>query len=285
MGETTGPLREYFRLLLAKRLVSLPTLALAALAAINAFRGSHDQLGLSAKWWLLLAGVGVMLGQFLVWRDHWTDEAAPKHAEQLHGLAVQTRSELEAGLLPTYKEVPLGVWALAHAFDAHFAHVVHDIGRFRAEHKNAEAERAALLAWVRETAAARFPYQEDERCPGWYVGDVRKHWEDQVPAILRSDPVGIGVEGETVIWGASPVFDARGCPEPSCRATEAEQKLRDWIREVAASDHARAYQTASEKKELYGVMAIAKLDPVIQHQAIAKAWRCEICFPRRKKMR
>src|SRR5664279_1505855 len=84
----------YLGALLGKRVVAAATAVAAVFTILNAFRGSHDQIVLSARWWLIATVAGVILGQFLVWRDLWVDEVARQHGEELRASAVEVRDAL-----------------------------------------------------------------------------------------------------------------------------------------------------------------------------------------------
>jgi hypothetical protein len=130
----------YGGLLLGKWYLSLPTLVAAALTAIDAFRGSHDQLLLSARWWLILTVVGLVLAQFAVWRDRYTQPVTDEHRGDLRaGVANALRAIEQKGVR---SDDPLA----REMFERHFSDLDKDIAAWNGIAQRHLDARAALKA-------------------------------------------------------------------------------------------------------------------------------------------
>jgi len=193
----------YGGLLLGKWYLSLPTLVAAALTAIDAFRGSHDQLLLSARWWLVLAVVGLMLAQFAVWRDRYTQPVTDKHRDDLRASLANALRAIEQ------KQVRSDDLLAREMFERHFSDLDKDIAAWDGIAQRHLDARAALKAEFGRRLledVLGWPYNAEVLAEGLTVITHPRALRGQLGDAL---PPRIGVP--SAIWSA---FYTAGPPSP-----------------------------------------------------------------------
>jgi hypothetical protein len=265
----------YVKLLLGKRVVSAPTSIAAALTAIDAFRGSHDQLLLSARWWLIITVLGVMLAQFLVWRDFWRDEVEPRHGEDLRELAKKLHGQLHTGIVPTYTDGTLAAWTAPHIFGTHFPDIAKTLKAYERERDNLEAARATLVDTVITKGAERV----FDRTKGWSPKAIVKRSKTHLDPILKGEKQALGLTHGVVSWLGDPVLDPAYASAPVEVPSDALALLEDWLDRVSRSPEADAYRSSVEARAATKLGGLALLDPLLYGQPIRKVPGCQICFP------
>jgi hypothetical protein len=265
----------YVKLLLGKRVVSAATSIAAALTAIDAFRGSHDQLLLSARWWLIVTVLGVMLAQFLVWQDFWRDEVEPRHGEDLRELAKKLRRQLHAGIVPTYTDGALAAWTAPHIFGTHFPDIAKTLKAYEQETHNVETARATLVDTVITKGAERV----FGRTEGWSPKAIAKRSKTHLDSILKGEKQALGLTQGVVSWLGDPVLDPAYASTPVEVPSDALALLEDWLDGVSRSPKADAYRSGVEARAAMTLRGLALLDPLLYEEPIRKVPGCQICFP------
>ncbi len=259
---TTG--MAYLRALLGKRVVSATTIATAALTATDAFRGSHDQLLLSARWWLILTVVGVMVAQFLVWRDLWIDKVEPAHGKKLYALAARLREQIANFDYPTYTDS--GSFTPEDMFRAHFRSLAAAIDEYDQGLRDRYEAKQVSLAALEKAMPMRFLRGE-----GWYWVDIHDQCKAHLDGIVGGLDISVSGHGN-LVWGTRVVYDGS---DPH----DAEAQLRTWLRELPDNPERVAFREADERAIGAQLSAIFRIDPLLERQPIRKARECKICFP------
>jgi len=273
--DTEASFVVYLKLLVGKRVVSAPTIIAAALTAIDAFRGSHDQLLLSARWWLIVTVLGVMLAQYLVWRDFWRDEVEPRHGEDLRELAKKLHGQLHAGIVPTYTDGMVAAWTAPHIFGTHFPDIAKTLKAYERERDNVEAAMATLVDTVITKGAERV----FDRTKGWSPKAIMKRSKTHLDSILKGEKQALGLTQGIVSWLGDPVLDPAYASTPVEVPSDALALLEDWLDGVSRLPEADAYRSASDVRVAMTLRGLALLDPLLYEEPIRKVPGCQICFP------
>ena len=137
--------------------------------------------------------------------------------------------------------------------------------------------------------AQRLPHNltaEFPRDAGWWPGVIGQKIRDCLSAVIggdRPDGLALSQRAGVLTWQSAVIFDGGRASDESIRAgVEANQRLEDWLAEIAQAPAARDLVSMRTTTNAHALGGLRLLDPVIEGAPISKAPECRIYFPRQQ---
>ena len=207
-------------------------------------------------------------------------EAPKEHREQLRNIASKLRDQISREEYPRYLEGDRDPEFLETMFKAHFPHIHTLVATLSEQSSQWKIARAQYLRDAGRQMLERF--REGD---GWDLDELRRRFRAHEWGIAegtREPELEEDDKRKVLTWDGEVIFTTQLEPSPELMFAlmSASTSVEDWLDGARQSEEAKAMRSIRPEFKKTETAAVAALEPVILHQPIFAAERCEICNPR-----